>query len=248
MPKHLRAPLWHWMYNQCLLNRDALKALGVHMRWELPEPDLADYFAGTNAWIRAQCDDPHFMLETLDALLRLRLYRSGTLAQLDDLLEDANSIYRVRDDNDGLELRVLTEVKSQVQAVVDAADEAPAGHLRDAWSNAYAFSADPAKAYSEAIKAVEAAGAPVISPRNTKATLGTMIRDFDSKPAKWGFVIGGGSVDGAALVRDMMKKLWDGQTSRHGGAANRPETIEESRAGVHLAATLVQFFVGKSFA
>ncbi|WP_226652833.1 hypothetical protein [Streptomyces hydrogenans] len=42
----------------------------------------------------------------------------------------------------------------------------------------------------------------------------------------------------------MMRALWEGQTSRHGGQTpTPPETLEAARAGVHLAATLVQWFV-----
>lgn len=38
--------------------------------------------------------------------------------------------------------------------------------------------------------------------------------------------------------------LWDGQTSRHGKQTGTvPETLEAARAGVHLAAALVQWFV-----
>jgi hypothetical protein len=41
-----------------------------------------------------------------------------------------------------------------------------------------------------------------------------------------------------------MRALWEGQTSRHGAqTAAVPETLEAARASVHLAATLVQWFI-----
>ncbi|MET7792027.1 hypothetical protein ABZ745_34690 [Streptomyces sp. NPDC013082] len=41
-----------------------------------------------------------------------------------------------------------------------------------------------------------------------------------------------------------MRALWEGQTSRHGARSGTvPETLEAARASVHLAATLVQWFV-----
>ncbi|CAG6397583.1 hypothetical protein SCOCK_580009 [Actinacidiphila cocklensis] len=47
-----------------------------------------------------------------------------------------------------------------------------------------------------------------------------------------------------AVVEAMARALWDGQTSRHGKQTpTRPETLEAARAGVHLAATLMQWFV-----
>lgn len=125
----------------------------------------------------------------------------------------------------------------------------PGEHLATAWSLAYGRTPDPVKAYSEAIKAVEAAGTPVISPKNHKATLGTLIRDVGATPQKWNFAIARPKGDSVEDVRQLMSLLWDGQTSRHGGIASTPpETPEAARAAVHIAATLVQFFVGKSFA
>ena len=40
-----------------------------------------------------------------------------------------------------------------------------ATHLRSAWHHAYRQNPDPSKAYSDAIKAVEAATRPVVSPK-----------------------------------------------------------------------------------
>ncbi|GAA2463235.1 hypothetical protein [Streptomyces lavendulocolor] len=50
--------------------------------------------------------------------------------------------------------------------------------------------------------------------------------------------------DPVAPVEAMMRALWQGQTSRHGGSEpTSPETLEAARAAVHLAATIVQCFV-----
>ncbi|MET7664736.1 hypothetical protein ABZS99_39015 [Streptomyces sp. NPDC005463] len=50
--------------------------------------------------------------------------------------------------------------------------------------------------------------------------------------------------DPIAPDEEAMRSLWRGQTSRHGGqAATVPESLEAARAGVHLAAMLVQWFV-----
>ncbi|MGW2779583.1 hypothetical protein ACWC4C_45180 [Streptomyces olivaceoviridis] len=47
----------------------------------------------------------------------------------------------------------------------------------------------------------------------------------------------------------MMRALWEGQTSRHGAqTATVPETLDAARAGVHLAAALVQWFVSGAVA
>ena len=52
-------------------------------------------------------------------------------------LTQGNSIYRVRDDCTGLELRVVPEIRQQVQAVVDAAAGSPGAHPAGAWNEAH---------------------------------------------------------------------------------------------------------------
>ena len=188
------------------------------------------------------------MLDIVEALLELYGWDDMRGEMLKTLLSNANSAYDVNATWSGLTLRVTPEVKAQVQAVVDAAVGSSGDHLRDAWNEAYGRAADPVKSYSESIKAVESAFAPIISPNNTKATLGTIIRDVRVKPSRWKFAIGDGAPGGVDTVLGMMQTLWDGQTSRHGGVATtRTETPAEARAAVHLSATLVQFAVGGSF-
>ncbi|MEU3881754.1 hypothetical protein [Streptomyces californicus] len=62
-------------------------------------------------------------------------------------------------------------------------------------------------------------------------------------------VTGGGVGDPIAPAEAMMRALWEGQTSRHGAqTATVPESLEAARAGVHLAAALVQWFVSGAVA
>ena len=117
-------------------------------------------------------------------------------------------------------------------------------HLATAWNACFGLHLDPVRAYSEAIKAVECAAHALIEPKNSKATLGSMNAVLRNSRQKFTTVIpapAGG--DPIAVVEAMMRTLWEGQTSRHGAqTATTPETLEAARAGVHLAATLVQWF------
>ncbi|MGA5498745.1 hypothetical protein ACPCSP_30800 [Streptomyces cinereoruber] len=131
--------------------------------------------------------------------------------------------------------------------IADAATGPAAGsaadHLATAWQAAYGRSPDPVRAYSESIKAVESAAHAVIQPNHPKATLGTMLGELKGARHKFTFAIPAGSGDPIAPAESLMRVLWDGQTSRHGGQTpTSPETLEAARASVHLAATLVQWF------
>ncbi|PSM41512.1 hypothetical protein C6Y14_22025 [Streptomyces dioscori] len=131
-----------------------------------------------------------------------------------------------------------------VDAAAGSASGSAADHLAAAWQAAYGRSPDPVRAYSEAIKAVECAAHAVIQPNRAKATLGTMLGEIKNARHKFSAAIPSPTGDSIAPAEAMMRALWEGQTSRHGAqTATVPETLEAARAGVHLAAALVQWFV-----
>jgi hypothetical protein len=76
-----------------------------------------------------------------------------------------------------------------------------------------------------------------------------MINDVRNAPQNFEFAMRTGqNSDGVETVLVMMRQLWEGQTSRHGGATpTRPETVEESKAALHLGAALVQWGVSGAF-
>lgn len=188
--------------------------------------------------------DQEFALNVVEVLLSEPPF-SHTPITLRQLLADSNSQYEVRSDDEGLQERITPGAKEAVQGSIATAGGTSAGdHLTEAWNNAYGLNLDPVKSYSEAIKAVESAAAPLISPSNLKATLGTIRGEIKANPSKWTFVLPSVSVPSTEVVVGMISMLWEGQTSRHGGVnPTRPESIEEARAAVHLAATLVQWFM-----
>ena len=213
----------------------------MHMPAGSPQEQIRVFLTRCN-------EEEGFILDLAEAMLERYGWDGRRAMELADLLTAANSAYAVKETWDGLEERVAPGVKELVREAVDAARGSAGDHLANAWNEAYGRTPDPVKAYSEAIKAVEAALAQRVSPQNGKQTLGTMIHDVTGKPSKWKFVIGDGSVAGVETLLHMMRTLWDGQTSRHGGLSpTRDEDPDEARAAVHLAAALVQYGVSGAF-
>lgn len=158
--------------------------------------------------------------------------------RLDDALESGNSAYRINSAGDGLELRLPPGVMETVSKAVQSSPGSAGDHLTSAWNAAYGRTPEPSRAYGEAVKAVECALAPIVSPKDAKATLGKMITNVHDAPAKWRLV---DSEAGVLTILAMMRTLWTGQT-RHGGLGEtKPETQEEAVVALHLAAALVQF-------
>lgn len=239
VPEHLAQPLFNWIASAFAdgyhVDMDRFEELAIHLRTTIPGKS---YNAKTEYLRMRANEDATVMLDLAEALLELYGWDGHRAIELDNLLTAANSLYRVEDGGRGLEERVAPGVKDAVAGVVTSAAGSAGDHLADAWNEAYGRQHDPVKSYSESIKAAEAALAARVSPQNGKQTLGTMIRDVSAKPSKWEFAIADGHVGGVETVLHMMRMLWDGQTSRHGGVnPTRSETLDEARAAVHLGSS-----------
>ena len=160
--------------------------------------------------------------------------------------------------NDDLGFHLIRRVDETAQAAAsEAMKQGKAGlHLRRAWAEIYGTNPDPGKAFSEAIKAVEVAVGPVVTPNDKNATLGRMIGELKGSPGRFRVVLSGagesragvpkGDLDALAIARLMAQLLWTSQHDRHGNFdLSHPISVsqEEAQAAVQLAVVLVQWFV-----
>ena len=181
------------------------------------------------------------LLEVVDAVIYCR-HRDGLDTGGDELamiLEQAGSAYSVNPFGYGLVQRVDATVEQAVGQAVRSAPDTARDLLQRAWQHAYGISPDPSAAYREAVRAVETVLVPLVSPANSRASLGTVVADLTNQQAKWELVL----VDthdqpgGIEHLVGLLRQLWFGQRSRHGGGANsRDQTQPEAEAAVHLAA------------
>ncbi|MFE1545745.1 hypothetical protein ACFW61_35530 [Streptomyces microflavus] len=249
VPAHLRVPLQQWVKSTLTFEGKPRQnaARPICLRLRIPPGrsrfSNVDYVVPLAETIGLQ------LLDVVDEVLNTRTAADWEAHSLSEILDQAGSAYRVNEAADGLEERVTPAVREAVrQTMADAAAQSSAGsaadHLAAAWQAAYGRSPDPVRAYSEAIKAVECAAHSVVQPNNAKATLGSMLGEIKNARHKFTAAIVVPAGDPIAPAESMMRALWEGQTSRHGAqTATVPETLEAARAGVHLAAALVQWFV-----
>jgi hypothetical protein len=126
-------------------------------------------------------------------------------------------------------------------------------HLDSAWKAAFGPRPDPSAAYREAVKAVEAAAIPVVTPNNKSATLGTIIGELRANPQKFSVAFargasparGGTPLDSIEVVITMCDWLWKNQTDRHGVGEAEPIvaiTSPQAEMALHVALTLVHTF------
>jgi hypothetical protein len=245
VPVHLRESLVEWLYQYLADETIDGTSLGpnqfrldVVLRLRLPVVALGQIVQNIRR-------DQELFLDVLDATLWVGRSDQRVWRTLENLLGRGGSAWRVAPDHRSLERRVDDTVAQAAQTVVSMPNKSAGDHLATAWKAAYGLRPDATKAYSEAVKAVEAAAAPVVSPNNAKATLGTIIGNLKQAPGKWELAILGpdrAPRDIASLLA-MLELLWQGQSDRHGGVVSTvPIPPEAAPMAVHLAVSLVQWF------
>jgi hypothetical protein len=173
-------------------------------------------------------------------------YANAAATELNGILRQCGSAWQVSQREDAHTDRTIYFLaRRDLEAAKNAIDEIrataarPGEFLADAWRKLASREPDPNGAYDKAIKATEAAAQPVISPKNNKATLGTILRDLNAKPEKWKFALG----KDLDTVISMADRLWTNHF-RHGTQPRSDHTFAEADAAVHLAIPLVRAFVG----
>lgn len=167
---------------------------------------------------------------------------------LEAILSESGSLWRVGEDR--LERRVSEETTAMANAVISRNQRA-SEHIAEAWKDAFGRNPDPTGAYDEAIKGVEAALVPIVSPKNQKATLGTIINDIESAPQKFVVRLGPPEMDGVSAFIQQLKLLWKGHGARHGTPDESiPQDVPPEKApdAVVLATMIVHWAQSGAFA
>jgi hypothetical protein len=232
-------------YGDQIWNTQALRALEQFLRtsfsWTTDDGPVKSLLQQCGADQDLALDAIDWCLEHLESARR-------TAHELLGSLTNSASVWTIDvDENDVLELqrRVGETVTTTVKAAANPGSKSDF-HLRQSWSNVYGLSGDPSVAYREAVKAVEAAAIPIVSPANGSATLGTVIGEMKANPTKFNCALQpSGGLSAIDQVIGMLSLLWKAQLDRHGNpdpSAPISATPEEAEAALHLAATLVHWF------
>jgi hypothetical protein len=260
VPSHLAQPLLHWIdslfehtdwEDEFSASERRAGRIAARVRLDLGSVPLSRAHAENNddTWCASRAlvylageSDDSVLLDVADAALADGASKEAA-RDLERLLADSGSAWRVADNRKSLERRVEPTAADVFR---QAASGNPGPHLAAAWAAAYGRHPDPSRAYSEAIKALEAACIPIVIPgaRGARATLGKVIIDLSDHQQDWRLAIHAAGAPGdISPLLAMLRLLWQGQTDRHGGPAPTiPVSASAAEAAVHLAVTLVQWF------
>jgi hypothetical protein len=247
LPGYLVEPVVRWAVN---LLRDpggyasehALVALQINMRLEEP---LAWHHGAPSALQDlvdriSDSEQQEFALDVVDYLVRCT--SASEASHLAHILGGGGAEWEVTQNGDHY---VLT--KRAIGPLADIINELPhadraRSHLQTAWHSLMGRDPNPSTAYREAIRAIEAVGKPLISPNNSKSTLGTMIGELRTHNDCWSFVLEHADVN---TVITMADAVWKGQLDRHGTDDHDiPLNVshEEADAAFHIALAITRIF------
>jgi hypothetical protein len=198
--------------------------------------------------------DEQQVLDWVDGILHITATPGSGIAalyatELEDVLREGHSVWKVSEDIDALERRqdatVTAAAHHATKTARFAGRPASAVRLEEAWSAAYGLHPEPSKAFSRAILAVEAVAVPAIVPNKADATLGHVLGQLRNQGHLYELAIvdKAGTPSSVEAVTALVGLLWEGHTDRHEG--NRPAlpiTQEAAEMAVHAAAVLVQWF------
>jgi hypothetical protein len=263
VPDHLDIPLRDWLRGM-LLDGQHAERVGLRLRLRT---GLDEYGLNRLSMLDTltQKVDGTTLLRAVDAALylhpawaftdahpsspeaRLQELLVKSITSLHELLLDAGSAYRLAPNGQGLQQRVDATATAAADLARESARQAgrpeAARDLADAWAAVYGLHPNPSEAYRLAIRAVEDAAVPVVTPQNARATLGTVLAHLRDTPARWQLSITAPTGTGVDPLVGMLTLLWTGQSDRHAGQADLTRVDQgAAEMAVHLAATLVQWF------
>lgn len=240
IPTHIKVQLVEWVrpffydpYSGAIGGE--IDTVIAALQWPIAVPDEGQRLRAVFAKID---DDDDAFLDLLDLLCTVA--RSDVLLRLDRILQLGMSEWRVRTQEPaGLEARLTNEARESYGIAVTTADNA-SEHVAEAWVKAFGRSPEPGAAWHAAVKAVESLLCPIVEPKNTRATLGSIVKALRAKPEKWSFELAAADGANTAVPFIGALEIIGYEPGRHGTDPNRA-TLEQARVVVLQAVTVVEW-------
>lgn len=256
IPSWIRVPFWEWVvacfydngyrpvnkYDTGRLDSSLIKLIGISLRFDFENSSNSyDGYLGADR-LETEIKAIDRPLDIADFLLAYASFPDEK--ELEAILLFGGSKWKVgeRAGFPGLELRVPEGVSTAADDIIARPGNA-GRRLAAAWEKLYGIKPDYSEAYSQAIKAVEDAVLPVVTPNDKVGTLGKAITVLENQ--KWTLNLAKSSEKAppSEVLVKMLRMLWVGEPDRHGGNTEGTEaTFEESVLAVSIAVAVVNMF------
>ncbi|QBF46386.1 hypothetical protein [Janibacter limosus] len=254
MPPHLRPSVEGWLNEVFYAFRDIPGICARTLQFQTgedPDDALRGYMSDTDDSALRVVD---MVLQILGSKFEDAEGSSSSLTankaakfwvEIDDYFVQANSAWRIEQEPTWMLGRIVDETTTRAFEDVRDSGTTAGRLLAEAWQASFKHDADYTEGYRKAVLAVESVAISKFCPDNTRATLGTAIRDFRSQGPKWTVA---GLDDQVQQSRDtllaMLESIWQNQQRhvKHDGNAPEPAEQDETEAVLFLAITIVQWF------
>ena len=234
-----------WIENA--VDDDASIVCGLSIELRLERAGSYLEYRGANYAIRTYLEETqHDQYTVLDVIDWLLGHGFGYAQSLEHILKSAGHVLRVSPDGNRLVERIDPALWDEYEQVTQLEDQA-SQYMQEAWTLAFGRNPNVGDAWGRAIKAIETLLKPIVSPKNDKATIGSMTGELRQSPDKWEcklpdriYNVNGeiNSKRGIEVFIDALATIGY-QPDRHG--SDQPQNVDEAtaRSVLFLATTVV---------
>lgn len=219
--------LWNYLRNwiKDAIRDDAQTGIDIDLTLRLNVQRFINGYPTVGEVVAAALEKPlRNQVALLDVIDWLLHRGKGSAETLERLLATAGHVLRVSPDGDGLVQRLDPSAWALYQYATRPQDAA-SDHMHEAWTLTFGQHPKPGQGWGEAVKAVECLLKPVVSPNDSKATLGKMTAAIRNGHDKWTCALPSRDlkVNGHQTVKPGLEILTDClatigyQPGRHGG-------------------------------
>lgn len=225
--------------------RERIHAIERYLQVSFPNDpdDSEDIF--DNMMLYAHRSPTH-CLDVIEAILATNNNVDQVVETINEILIESGSKWiavKHDDSHPTLEERVDSTAKEAYESAVVASPAVAAGLLKKSWSYAFGRTPNASEAYNYAIKAMEAATWPIVTPSNSSATFGHILGELKANPDKWETAISEKEPQiGIKVMYMAMQNVWEGHTDRHGTATPVQVTQSAAEQAVFVAVFICSCF------
>ena len=245
VPDFLWQYAMRWIENAVDDDASIVCGLSIDLRLERAGNYLD--FQGANYAVRSCLEETgHNQTAALDVIDWLLNHSYGHADALEFILKSAGHVLRVSPDRSRLVERIEPTLWDEYEQVTQPDDQA-SQCMQEAWALAFGREPNLSDAWGRAIKAIETLLKPIVSPKNDKATIGSMVSALRQSPDKWKCKLPDREYksNGETNVKPAIEVFIDAlatigyQPDRHG--SDRPQDVDEAtaRSVLFLATTVV---------
>lgn len=250
VPQFMRHGIKEWIQQAINGDNRLVAQMGLELRIDELSDNIDNFYPDDAVIACIQRSGPWDMYDeslALDVMDWLLGHGCGDAQSLEHILKSAGHVLRVSPDGSRLVERIEPTLWNEHEQVTQLDDQA-SQYMQEAWALAFGREPNLSDAWGRAVKAIETLLKPIVSPKNDKATIGSMVSALRQSPDKWKCKLPDREYksNGETNVKPGIEVFIDAlatigyQPDRHG--SDRPQDVVDeatARSVLFLATTVV---------